>query len=518
MDSDEKRGKMKYVGIDFGTTNTVVAYYDENGQIAYLKDPYKGTDEIPTLLCCGSYNEAEESEFTYGHLAKEDAKNDKNKLISEFKRGIGLDQQNEFSEFTLSAEKAAEIFFRWLYRQLQEKMQCEEISAVVTHPVNFTQIQCEAIKRAAENGGFAAVTLYQEPVAAAVAYGMEKQVPCNILVYDFGGGTIDTAIVKKDENSDHFQVLGTGGNAAFGGSDITDMFRKLIYRKLKEKDLIDMESEESSYLYPDEYQTNKSRIEDRAEEVKCALSFNEGSYIMLQDLFHRNFYREPLDPITLREPITREEYPTEANNRIEETENYIIDAVRQANISKEDIDIALMSGGSSNIPQAQKVIEKLIRNSPKVKTPGTVIAEGALLLARGNIQITQIMTMDLGVSRGREMAFDCVIPNGVELPYKGCREYYLSPKNPGTVKLDLYTRFPNNPSKKAYNCDFADRVEFSIPTESIDLTDPYNKIRITLEVTRENLILLSAEVKNSHGETVVTQENIRINRESNEEV
>lgn len=518
---------IKTVGIDFGTTNTLVAYYDDYGKIDFLEDERLSSPQIPTLICCESIDEKEKPSFIFGGEARDRAEKNPESLIKEFKRKIGSDEEIAFSSLSdpskriaLSVEEIVTFFFSWLFQQLQKKMACEQIHAVVTYPCAFSPNQCELIKRAAKNGGFAQVRLYKEPVAAAVAYGMDKQESCNILVYDFGGGTLDLALVRKEnstkeEGTKSFIELSSSGNPNFGGTDITAAFQELLYKRLERNHGLSMWSPEDSNLEKAEYRANELEINEAAESIKCGLSSSKNVPYELSFLYHRDENKNQLEPVSVQDEVSRSQFPKEADVRIhKETKKLIDEVLKDKKI--DDIQVVIMSGGSSNLLRAQETVHELVCGADqKIEDPGTMIARGALILSQDpSIKTIQKMPMDLGIHSGMNWDFDPLIFNGEELPCSAGYDYYLEADNPGYVKLDFYTRLPNNHSAKVFRCQFADRVEILLPAERINLRDFRNKIHIEVTVSSENEIFLSAEVRDFQGNTIFQKNDIQIRRES----
>lgn len=460
--------------------------------------------------------------------------------LKEFKLERLPEQQKLNSSFSLTGEDATRIFLKFVLEEICKKLNCDGANAVITVPVNFNQMQVDATKRAALGAGFQDVYIQSEPIAAATAYSMDQETDRKILVYDFGGGTFDVAIVSFDEEKNELHVLGTAGDAHLGGQDITNKLTYYIKEKLRDECGLDLFDEEESGITKEEYYANLQIIEREAERVKESLT-----YIQEESINILNLYTANGTPLSKEIPITREELVDEVsdpsgsdfetvNELVRRTIKCTEEAIQDANLQVEMIDVVILAGGASLMPLVQQKVKDFFGKAPfSDKDPATLIANGAALIAEthwappknvnidrstGSDRLRRAPTRrekviaDLGVALFEGDEFDPVIRIGTPLPAKGTRTYYLLKDGQEAIDVKVYSRKRNNLTTKYTRCDYLDTVSIrNIP----ELSKRDVVVNVTFEITEEYELKVSADIRNKNtGEIVVPTNEIRICRDS----
>ena len=427
-----------------------------------------------------------------------------------------LSKNNKDNKIVLSSEDVTALFLRYIKREALDSLKCDNLNAVITVPANFTNIETEATKRAAIEAGFNKIHIEKEPIAAAIAYSIDSNSNKNILVYDFGGGTFDVAIVKYNKEKNEFDILGVDGNPKLGGQDFTDELVKYILEILEDENDIVLHDIEESNLDEAEYLADRSIIEAEAERVKKSLSYVNEETIELVNLFTPSG-----TSFNKRIPITREEFNSIVGDIAREPNEALINTLKESNLLTEDIDIVIMSGGTSLMPLVRDKVQNFFGKIPfSDKNPATLIANGAAIIASTHfseedkqkamcpIRCTKTVT-DFGIATD-DYDFDCIIPAGTQLPVSEKKKYYLIKDGQNTIEIKIYSRKKKRKDTKVYRLDFVDLVTLS--------NIPYLKkqdveINVNFELTEEYELKVSADIVNTNGE-VIESNRIIINRES----
>ncbi|MCI8810041.1 MAG: Hsp70 family protein [Oscillibacter sp.] len=400
----------------------------------------------------------------------------------------------------LSAEDAAAQFLSYICERVQEELECERLNAVVTVPAGWGILETEATKRAAKKAGFVKVAVEKEPVAAAVAYALDETSGRNILVYDFGGGTVDVALIRSGEN--HFEILGSAGKNT-GGQDFTDRLRDFVLEQLDMDDIV-LYSLEESRLSEEEFSHNRAVIDVECERVKVSLS------TVTEETFELNNLHLPGGGlVTKTYPITREELNGEVADLAREPIGCVERAILDAQMKVEDVDVAILSGGTSLMPVVREKVKNFIGNIPLYgnKNPALLISHGAAILAEAEfseapavppIRRVTKTNADFGIAtEGQE--FDCIIKQGTTLPVKCEKTYFLKKDGQQQVQIKLYTRPGDSQETKVYRMDFVDRITLSgLP--KIKQTDA--QIKVAVSISEEYELTVEADVIDGKGSTV----------------
>lgn len=411
-------------------------------------------------------------------------------------------QTNEADNILLSGKDAAVIFLKYLRDEINKKLgdvQC----AVITAPQKFSPMQTAEIKEAGLEAGFAEVEIHQEPIAAAVAYGLDQETDKNILVYDFGGGTFDVSIIRQ-ENGD-FHVLGADGDAKLGGEDFTQKLVEEFKDNVLDEYELDLASEEESGLSHDEFRINESKIWVGCERLKCDLSELNTSEVTI------TLYVKPGVQKNVDFTLSRDDFENITYDLIEQSKKKLDSVLKKANLNRSDIDTVIMAGGTSSIPSIHTFVEQYFGKAPySDKNPATLIAEGAAAFAdkkwNQNSSIDKKIAIynktldDFGVATlGHH--FDCIIPADTELPVRQPKVYSLVKDNQQELRIELFTRDKGSEAQKTMDdsINYIGAIEIkNLPPARREDID----VEVTFELTKEYVLEASVAVWHRDGKPI----------------
>ena len=348
------------VGIDFGTSTSEIAYIDKNGKVAIVPN-HLGEQITPSVV-----HLADDGAFVVGRDAKEKAIIDPQNTFLEVKRLFGQDAEltargEEFSPVEIAAK-----IMRYL-ADCAEKHAGEAVdAAVITVPAYFTDKQRRDVIAAGKAAGLKVERIINEPTAASLDYGVGHMRDCeNILVYDLGGGTLDVTVLELFEGV--VDVKSSCGNSALGGKDFDQAIMDHITGKIKKRDGVDITKDARAMM----------RVKSAAEQCKIALSFEKVYGLELPFL-----YSKGKEPEGYSQTMTRVEFEDMVHDKIYSTELQIKTALADAGLTKGDINLALLVGGSTRIPLVKQFLYETFGFQPKAAVdPDLSVVRGAAIQA-----------------------------------------------------------------------------------------------------------------------------------------
>ncbi|MBR3571515.1 MAG: molecular chaperone DnaK [Mycoplasmataceae bacterium] len=351
--------KEKIIGIDLGTTNSVVAVMDGKDTIV-LENP-AGKRTTPSVVAWKG------GERIVGEIAKRQLETNPDS-ISSIKRLMGTNQKvkvkvdNKEQEFT--PEQISGFILTYLKEYAEKKIGSKIEKAVITVPAYFNNDQREATKVAGKIAGLDVVRIINEPTAAALSYGIDKKdKEQKILVYDLGGGTFDVSILDLSDGT--FEVLATSGDNHLGGDDWDNVIVDWIKEKIKKENNFDVSKDKMAV----------SRLKEAAEKAKIELSGSDSTTINLPFLAITDN-----GPLNVELELTRSEFEKMTAHLVDRTRKPIMDALKEANLKPSDLDEVLLVGGSTRIPAVQKMVEQTLSKAPNRSiNPDEVVAIGAAI-------------------------------------------------------------------------------------------------------------------------------------------
>lgn len=418
----------KVIGIDLGTTNSVVAVMIGDEPVVIQNQ--EGSRLTPSVVSW-----TKEKEILVGEPAKRRAILDPENTVYESKRFIGrkyeevIDEAKRVSYRVVPDEKGDASFE---IPNLGRKVRPEEVGAqvlkklkeaseaylgekitkaVITVPAYFNERQRQATKDAGKIAGLEVLRILNEPTAAALAYGLDKKSDVKILVYDFGGGTFDVSILEGGDGV--IEVKATAGDTHLGGANIDERIMEWLIEEFKKETGIDLRKDKTAL----------QRLKDASEQAKKELSFKFETEINLPFITIDPSTNQPLH---LQKKLTRARLEEMIKDLVDRTMEIVKKALEDAKLRPEDIDDVVLVGGSTRIPLVQQRIREFFGKEPhKGVHPDEVVAVGAAIQA-GILsgQVKEILLVDVTpLSLGVETyggVMTVLIPRNTPIPYKKC--------------------------------------------------------------------------------------------------
>ena len=367
------------IGIDLGTTNSCVATI-EGGKAVVIPNS-EGSRTTPSVVAF-----TKDGERLVGVTAKRQAVTNSERTIISVKREMGTDWTREIDGEKYSPQEISAFVLQKLKADAEEYLGAEVKQAVVTCPAYFSDAQRKATKDAGRIAGLEVLRIINEPTAAALAYGVDKDEDQTILVYDLGGGTFDVSILEiyQVDGQPQIEVKATSGDNRLGGDDFDDVVIDWVVSEFKKSTGIDLKKDLQAI----------SRIREGAEKAKIELSGTATTQINLPFITMRDGQPEHLDMA-----LSRSKFEKLISSLIERTMGPTRQAMKDAGLKKGNVDKVLLVGGSTRVPAVQTAIEKEVGKAPfKGINPDEAVAMGAALQAGiivGDEGVTDVLLLDV---------------------------------------------------------------------------------------------------------------------------
>lgn len=347
----------KIIGIDLGTTNSAVAVM-EGGKPTIITNT-EGNRTTPSIVAF-----TKNGERIVGETAKRQAITNPDRTISSIKREMGTSYRKSIDGKEYSPEDISAMILQKLKSDVESYLGETVTEAVITVPAYFTDAQRQATKDAGRIAGLDVKRIINEPTAAALAYGMDKEHDqSKIMVFDLGGGTFDVSILEVGDGV--FEVLATRGNNRLGGDDFDKRLMDYIAEEFKKENGVDLTKDS----------TAMQRLKDAAEKAKKELSTTMSSNVNLPFITAVDG-----NPVHLNMDITRSKFESLTHDLVEATIKPVREALNDAGLKASDIDKVLLVGGSTRIPAVQEEVKKLIgKDAQKDINPDECVAMGAAI-------------------------------------------------------------------------------------------------------------------------------------------
>jgi molecular chaperone DnaK len=369
----------KAVGIDLGTTNSVVAVL-EGGEPAVVANA-EGNRTTPSIVAFKG------EEVLVGELAKRQAITNPDNTIRSIKREIGTSWKQEFEGNEYTPQEISARILQKLKRDAESYLGEDVTEAVITVPAYFNDAERQATKEAGKIAGLNVLRIINEPTAASLAYGLENSEDQKILVYDLGGGTFDVSVLEISEGV--FEVKSTAGDSKLGGDDWDQKVMDWLVEKFKSSTGIDISTDNMAM----------QRIKEGAEKAKIELSSTSETEVNLPFITAND-----AGPQHLLEKLSRSEFEKITSDLVERTKSPVSKAIEDANLSYSDIDHIILVGGSTRIPSIQALVKSMTGKDPhKGVNPDEVVASGAAIQAgvlKGDVKdvlLLDVTPLTLGV-------------------------------------------------------------------------------------------------------------------------
>ena len=348
----------KVIGIDLGTTNSCVAVI-EGGEPVVIANA-EGARTTPSVVAF-----SKDGERMVGQVAKRQAITNPDRTIASIKRQMGTDYGVKVDDKRYTPQEISAMILQKLKTDAEAYLGDKVTEAVITVPAYFTDAQRQATKDAGRIAGLEVKRIINEPTAAALAYGIDKEADQKVMVYDLGGGTFDVSIIEMGDGVQ--EVLATAGNNRLGGDDFDQRIIDWLADGFKAEQGIDLRGDKMAM----------QRLKEAAEKAKIELSGVTTSAISLPFIT-----ADATGPKHLETTLTRAKFNEMTADLVEATMTPVRQAISDSGLSVGEIDKVLMVGGSSRIPAVQEAVQKYLGKEPfKGINPDECVAIGAALQA-----------------------------------------------------------------------------------------------------------------------------------------
>ena len=346
----------KIIGIDLGTTNSCMAVF-EGGDRVIIPNA-EGGRTTPSVVAFGKNGER-----MVGQVAKRQLVTNPDRTISSIKRSMGTDYRVKIDGKSYTPQEISAFILMKLKKDAEAYLGEPVTEAVITVPAYFTDAQRQATKDAGKIAGLNVQRIINEPTAAALAYGVDKEDAQKIMVYDLGGGTFDVSILEISGGV--IEVLATAGNNHLGGDDFDNCICDFLVKQFKKDTHIDLSRDQAAL----------ARVREAAEKAKIELSGMTSTTINLPYLT-----QDKNGPVHMEYTLTRAQFNELTHHLVEATTGPVRQAMADAEVSNSDLAKVLMVGGSSRIPAVQELVKSLTgREGFKGINPDECVALGACL-------------------------------------------------------------------------------------------------------------------------------------------
>ena len=409
----------KVIGIDLGTTNSCVAVM-EGGEAVVIANA-EGNRTTPSVVAFSKTGER-----MVGQVAKRQAITNPDRTISSIKREMGSDYKVEIDGKKYTPQEISAMVLQKLKADAEAYLGQTVSEAVITVPAYFTDSQRQATKDAGKIAGLDVKRIINEPTAAALAYGVDKEQAQKIMVYDLGGGTFDVSILEIDDGV--IEVLATAGNNRLGGDDFDQCIMKYLVSEFKKSDGIDLSGDKVAM----------QRLKEAAEKAKIELSGVTTSNINLPYIT-----ADATGPKHLDVTLTRAKFNELTGHLVEATMGPVRQAMSDAGLKPSDLAKVLMVGGSSRIPAVVEAVKSFTGSEPfKGINPDECVAMGAALQAgvlTGDVKgllLLDVTPLSLGIET---MGGVCtrLIERNTTIPVKKSQIFSTAADNQTSVEVNV---------------------------------------------------------------------------------
>ena len=370
----------KLIGIDLGTTNSCMAVME--GNEAVIIPNSEGGRTTPSVVAF-----TKEGERLVGQIARRQAAANPGRTVSSIKRDMGSDRRVSLNGKNYSPQEISAMILQKLKLDAEQYLGESVTDAVITVPAYFTDAQRQATKDAGRIAGLNVQRIINEPTSAALAYGVDKEGPGKVMVYDLGGGTFDVSVL--DINAGVIEVLATAGNNRLGGDDFDQCLTDWLLSEFKKSNKCDLSRDPAAL----------QRVREAAEKAKIELSSVMSTEINLPFITVKDG-----TPLHMQMTVTRAKFNELTRHLVDATTGPVQQALRDSGLSASQLSKVLLVGGSTRIPAVQEAVRRLTGKEPfKGIHPDECVAMGACLQGGvltgkvGGLLLVDVTPLSLGI-------------------------------------------------------------------------------------------------------------------------
>ncbi len=469
----------KTIGIDLGTTNSVVAVM-EGGKPTVIANA-EGSRTTPSIV-----GFSKNGERLVGQLAKRQAILNPDKTIASIKRHMGDDYKVNIDGKDYTPQEISAMILRKLADDASAYLGEKVTSAVITVPAYFNDAQRQATKDAGKIAGLDVLRIVNEPTAAALAYGLEKEKSEKVLVFDLGGGTFDVSILEIGDGV--HEVLSTSGDTHLGGDDFDQKIMDWMCDEFKKQEGIDLRNDKQAM----------QRVKEAAEKAKCELSSVMETNINLPFIT-----ADANGPKHLDLNLTRAKFEDLCRDLLNRCKTPVENALKDAGITKNDINEVVLVGGSTRIPAVQQLVKEYTGKDPNQSVnPDEVVAVGAAIQAGvlagevKDIVLLDVTPLTLGIETlGGVMT--PLVPRNTTIPVSKSQVFSTAENNQTAV--DIHVLQGERPMAKDNKSLGMFRLD-GIPPAMRGLP----QIEVTFDIDANGIVNVSAKDKATNKEQKIT--------------
>ena len=409
----------KIIGIDLGTTNSCVAVF-EGGEPNVIPNP-EGARTTPSVIAF-----TKSGERMVGQVAKRQAITNPDRTVISIKREMGTAYKKEIDGKTYTPQELSAMVLQKLKADAEAYLGTTVSQAVITVPAYFSDAQRQATKDAGKIAGLEVLRIINEPTAAALAYGMDKEADQRIMVFDLGGGTFDVSLMEISDGV--FEVLATAGNNRLGGDDFDERVMNWMVEQFKKENGVDLRSDKMVM----------QRLKEAAEKAKIELSGMMSTNINLPFLT-----ATAAGPLHFDATLTRAEFDRITADLVEATMVPTKQVLSDAGISASQVDKILLVGGSTRIPAVQEAVKKFLGKDPfKGINPDECVALGAAIqggVLGGDVKdllLLDVTPLSLGIETLGGVA-NKIIERNTTIPVKKSQVYSTAANGQTSVEIHV---------------------------------------------------------------------------------
>ncbi len=469
----------KTIGIDLGTTNSVVAVM-EGGKPTVIANA-EGSRTTPSIV-----GFSKTGERLVGQLAKRQAILNPDRTVLSIKREMGTDHKVTIDGKDYTPQEISSMILRKLADDASKYLGEKVTSAVITVPAYFNDSQRQATKDAGKIAGLEVLRIVNEPTAASLAYGLDKKSNEKILVFDLGGGTFDVSILEVGEGV--FEVLSTSGDTKLGGDDFDEKVIDYLTDEFKKQEGIDLRTDKQAL----------QRLKEAAEKAKCELSSVYETNINLPFIT-----ADANGPKHFDITLTRAKFEDLTYDLLERCKKPVEQAIKDASISAGQIDEVILVGGSTRIPAVQKLVKDISGKDPnQTVNPDEVVAIGAAVQAGvlagevKDIVLLDVTPLTLGIETlGGVMT--PLVPRNTTIPVSKSQTFSTADDNQTAV--DVHVLQGERPMSKDNKSLGMFRLD-GIPPAPRGLP----QIEVSFDIDANGIVNVSAKDKATNKEQKIT--------------